>query len=73
MKLNFEQAERLAKAFYADEPCRICGKLITMADIQNGAVYAGYSKDNKSRSAHENCWRNQPPKSEWAYPEDAAS
>ena len=46
----------LALAFYVGEPCRICGKPITRKDLDNGAVFAGYSKDKKSRTAHKECW-----------------
>jgi len=46
----------LAMSMYAGEPCRICGKLLTMEDINDGAVFAGY--DNSSRSAHRLCWEN---------------
>lgn len=54
----------LAVSMYTNEPCRICGELLTMEDMRNGAVFAGYSNDNAARSAHGSCWR--------AYPSDAA-
>ena len=46
----------LALSFYAGEPCRICGELLTMKDLNDGA---GYSDDNSSRSAHRQCWENR--------------
>lgn len=71
MKLGFVTTKKAAKkmvlAMYEGEPCRICGENITDA---TKAVYAGYSVDNKARSAHKSCWDNQPPKKEWAYPVD---
>ena len=42
----------VALSMYEDEPCRICGRLLTMEDLKNGAVFAGYSDDNTSRPAH---------------------
>lgn len=53
-----------ALAFYADEPCRICGELIKRPDLHD-AVYAGYSQDNKARAAHGECWRKNIPMCEW--------
>lgn len=47
---------KLALSAYQDEPCRICGKPVTMADLEAGAVFAGYNADNTSRSAHKHCW-----------------
>jgi len=40
-----------------------------MKDIEGGAVFAGYSKDNKSRTAHKKCWNKNIPQEKWAYPE----
>lgn len=60
-----ESALKIAEAMYTGEPCRICGETIT--DI-SGAVYAGYSKDNKSRSAHKSCWESNKDQATWAYP-----
>jgi hypothetical protein len=54
---------------YANEPCRICGELIEAEEVGD-AVYAGYSKGDKSRAAHLSCWRSNKPKEEWAYPQD---
>jgi len=45
---------------YANEPCRICGKLLTKDDILT-AVFAGYSRDSKSRAAHKECCEKYPP------------
>lgn len=53
---------------YENEPCRICGELISKA---SDAVYAGYSIDNKSRCAHTVCWNKKIPQSQWAYPESS--
>lgn len=52
---------------YTNEPCRICGKLITKNDLDE-LVFAGYSQDNKSRAAHGDCWKKNIPQVEWAYP-----
>ncbi len=57
-------------SMYANEPCRICGKLLSSEDV-NDAVFAGYDRSDKSRSAHGECWRSNKSKQEWAYPEDA--
>lgn len=71
---NVQRAARdLAIAAYANEPCRICGRMLTVDDIQQNAVFAGYAKDAPSRSAHKTCWDAQPPKHLWVYPEDATS
>lgn len=64
---NLDYLKRVAVSMYANEPCRICGKLLTMDDLHDGAVFAGYSTDNKSRSAHNACWENRPPENEWAH------
>lgn len=73
MKLGFsvprKVAEKMALSMYEGEPCRVCGENITDA---TKAVYAGYSADNKSRSAHKSCWQKNLPKSSWAYPQDAS-
>ena len=61
-----EVAARIALSMYEGEPCRICGETITDA---TKAVYAGYSADNKSRSAHELCWKKNVPVSAWVYPD----
>lgn len=45
-----------ALSMYANEPCRICGRILTMDDIKDGAKFAGYSDDNTSRVAHRRCW-----------------
>ena len=60
----------LAMAMYIDEPCRICGSLITSDDLHN-LVWAGYSKGYKSRSAHRLCWKKYIDKSNWFHPEDS--
>lgn len=51
-----ESMRELALSMYVNEPCRICGKMITRADLEDGAVFAGYSKDDTGRSAHKECW-----------------
>jgi hypothetical protein len=53
---------------YTNEPCRICGKMITRDDLKK-LVFAGYSKGNVSRAAHGECWDKGIDKSEWSYPE----
>lgn len=60
----------IAKSMYTNEPCRICGKNILDKDIDNGAVFAGYSKNCESRSAHKSCWATRPEMSKWAYPNE---
>jgi hypothetical protein len=64
---NKEIAARIALLVYANEPCRICGELITTGHLDT-AVFAGYSKDGKSRSAHKECWDKQIPQEQWAKP-----
>ena len=59
MNIERETAAKIAAMMYADEPCRICGENITTNDLKNGAVFAGYSKDNAARSAHKQCWDKQ--------------
>ena len=56
-----------ALSMYANEPCRICGITLTMDDLRNGAVFAGYNVDNSVRSAHLSCWRADIPKSKWVH------
>lgn len=63
----------IALSMYTNEPCRICGELLTMEDMRNGAVFAGYSSDNAARAAHGECWRRYPgdsagtPRTEWRH------
>jgi hypothetical protein len=57
---------------YTNEPCRICGKMITRDDLR-GLVFAGYSQGNVSRAAHGECWNKGISKSKWTYPEDASN
>jgi len=57
----------IAIAMYADEPCRICGVILTLNDIFDGAVFAGYSKNNEARAAHKKCWDKNLPMSEWKF------
>lgn len=58
------------KSMYVNEPCRICGIILSEQDIDNNAVFAGCSKNCESRSAHKNCWDKNLPKSKWFYPID---
>jgi hypothetical protein len=67
---NHEHVMDAILKMYENEPCRICGELI---DDARKAVYAGYSKDSKSRSAHKACWNKNIPQAQWAYPESAPS
>lgn len=60
----------LAMSFYVDEPCRICGKMIKKEDLHD-LVYAGYSLENKARSAHGDCWAKNIPQDKWVYSKDA--
>lgn len=69
---NKKHLVRLAASMYANEPCRICGAMLTMDDINNGAVFAGYSSDNAARSAHKACWQRSPgvdgkPNADWVH------
>lgn len=66
--VDIQHLVSLALSFYIDEPCRVCGKLIKLSDLKE-LIFAGYSADNKSRAAHVQCWDQNKPKSEWAYPE----
>ena len=51
-----------------NEPCRVCGTTIGHAQ----AIWAGWSRSNKSRVAHRSCWYKNVPKEQWAYPYDAS-
>lgn len=61
------EARSFALSMYEGEPCRACGGVITRDDLE-AAVFAGYSRDNRSRAAHGGCWRDGPRQEEWAYP-----
>lgn len=50
-------AARMALGMYAHEPCRICRRLIEVEDLHD-LVFAGYSRDGKTRAAHKVCWDN---------------
>lgn len=64
-----EGLARLALAMYAHEPCRICGGTITREEVKQ-ARWAGYSADDKARSAHDACWqrRGNDDPATWAHP-----
>lgn len=70
---NRKALSKLALSMYANEPCRICGELLTMDDLNAGAVFAGYSSDNRARSAHKACWQRSPgtkdgqPNADWVH------
>ena len=69
---NRQYLLNLALSAYADEPCRLCGKRLTMDDLRNGAVFAGYSSDNTARAAHKACWLRSPsvdkkPNADWVH------
>lgn len=51
-----DAAFQMIIGMYADEPCRICGSLITREDISHGAVFVGYSDKFPGRCAHRPCW-----------------
>lgn len=70
---NRNQLVRIALSMCAGEPCRICGEPVTMADMEDGAVFAGYSNDKTTSSAHRVCWQRSPmvdgkPGEDWAHP-----
>ncbi len=60
----------LTQSKYANEPCRICGKLLTLEDVTNNIIFAGYSLNQETRAAHSECWEQNIPKEQWAYPQD---
>jgi hypothetical protein len=64
MFVSRKDATKIALSMYEREPCRICGETITDA---KRAVYAGYSKDNKARSAHKSCWDKNIPEAKWVH------
>lgn len=64
-----EIIRKITKSMYLNEPCRICGAMVEAKDFDN-VVFAGYSADLKSRSAHGFCWKENRPKKDWAYPID---
>ena len=56
--MSNESSMKIARLFalaYADEPCRICGRLLKEIDISKGAVFTGYG--DGMRAAHYRCWR----------------
>ncbi len=63
--IDINTALDIVFGMYSNEPCRICGKNVTLEQIKSDAVFAGYSQDNKSRSAHKECWNKNIPKSQW--------
>jgi hypothetical protein len=65
------EATQITVLMAVNSPCRICGEKLTNEDLDE-AYYAGYSKCNTALLAHEKCWESNKPKTEWAYPEDAA-
>ena len=70
---NAAHLARIALSMYTGEPCRICGAMLTMEDMENGAVFAGYSIDNAACSAHKECWQRSPmvdgkPGRDWVHP-----
>ncbi len=65
------RAVNVLLGMYVGEQCRVCGARLTWHDVNNGAVFAGYSNDNKSRAAHCSCWNLNKPQPEWAFPHDA--
>ena len=69
--IDRETAYKMAMAMYTNEPCRICGQLITADDVKT-AVFAGYSPDDKARSAHRECWDSGLPSHRWQYPPEVA-
>ena len=50
-------AIQLEAAQWADQPCRICGKTLTMEDITSDAYFAGFAGARR-HAAHGVCWRN---------------
>ncbi len=54
---------------YINEPCRICGKIITKDDL-NELIFTGYSECSKARAAHGSCWKNhgKDDTETWEYP-----
>lgn len=67
VELDKNTALDIVFGMYANEPCRICGANITLEQVKSDAVFAGYSKDNKSRNAHKKCWDKNTPKDKWIY------
>jgi hypothetical protein len=55
---SYTELLKIALSMYSGEPCRICERVLTPDDIVDGAVFVGYSDDNKSRAAHRVCFRN---------------
>lgn len=69
---NYKYLAKVALSMYANEPCRICGSLLTMEDMENGAVFAGYSNGSAARAAHKACWERSPssdgvPNKDWVH------
>jgi hypothetical protein len=66
--IDRQDALNLALSMYIGEPCRICGKTIEKDDMID-ALFAGYSKNNESRTMHKKCWNENRDRSTWAIPE----
>lgn len=58
LEQNWITPAYVALMMYSGEPCRICERLLSADDIRDGAVFVGYSADNKSRAAHRTCFEN---------------
>lgn len=55
-------ARHYALGMYKGERCRICGEV---QDNPKESVWAGYSNDNSTRTAHKVCWDKNIPKKNW--------
>lgn len=55
-EISVGNALSIALLMYANEPCRICGRSISVDEVRD-AVFAGYSdRFPGSRAAHKRCW-----------------
>ena len=72
MTTNHDEAARSAAylAMYPDALiCRICGLALTLGNADD-ARWAGDSTNPRAFLAHGECWEQQPPRAEWAWPDD---
>ncbi len=51
MLTNKETAVKIAESMYINEPCRVCGELVSAEDFED-LIFAGYSENLESRTAH---------------------